>query len=619
MRKKKQETITPQQNQMIFEAIQAHQSGNLDLAEKQYNKLLNILPKNLVLINNLAAISIQKGDFETALERFNKSLNIQPNQPSTWNNQGNVFKHLGQYEDAVASYKKAIKYKSDYMIAYLNCGNVLTDLRKPIEALENYDKGVLFNRESVNEFYGQKGNIYRDLDKYVEYIYGNLLLTKMSVCDWDNFDDIVQTTSDKIKEGKRISSPFPIASFLDDPHTHQIATKSYIDHKYRDQENSAINKYPKHKKIRIGYYSADFRNHATSYLMANLFEMHDKSKFEIIAFSFGPPIQDEMQQRVASSFDKFFDVSAKTDAEILKISRDLEIDIAIDLKGFTRGMRLELFTHRLAPIQVNYLGYPGTMAADYIDYIIADKTLIPDQYQKFYSEKIAYLPNSYQSNDRKRKISDKVFSKADFNLPEDSFIFCSFNQSYKIVPQVFDCWMDILKSVENSVLWILEENEITINNLKKEASERGVDESRLIFADRMPLDEHLARQKLADLFLDSYPYNAHTTCSDALWVGLPVVTLCGKSFASRVSASLLNAIDVPELITESTEEYKQKALELANNKEKFAQLKEKLAQNRLTTPLFDIKSFTSHIEQLYNKMYDRYHADLSPENIEIDC
>lgn len=617
MRKKKKEIITPKQNQMIFEAIQQHQQGNLDVAQKQYRKLLNEIPNNLVLINNVAAIAIQKGDFETALKTFNQSLAIQPNQASVWNNHGNVLKHLGRYEEAVKSYEKAIKYKPDYMIAYLNCGNVLTDLRKPVEALEYYRKAVIFNRASVSEFYSNKGSIYLHLDKYVEYIYGNILVTKMSVCDWDDFDFIVNATAHNIEQGKRVTSPFPALSFIDDPKLHYIATKTYIDHKYR-ASNDKINKYPKRDKIRIGYYSADFRNHATSYLMANLFELHDKSQFEIIAFSFGPPIQDEMQQRLASSFDQFFDVCDQSDAQIIALSRELEIDIAVDLKGFTRGMRLELFANHVAPIQVNYLGYPGTMAAPYIDYIIADKTLITEEDQPYYSEKIAYLPHSYQPNDRQRKISQKHFVRADFGLPDNAFVFCSFNQSYKITPQVFDCWMEILKSVDNSILWLLEENDITINHLKKEAKARGIDESRLIFASRMPVDEHLARQKLADLFLDSYPYNAHTTCSDALWVGLPVLTLRGKSFASRVSASLLHAIDVPELVTESLAQYKEKALSLAANPEKLQQLKEKLAQNKLTTPLFDIKRYTHDIEQLYRKMYDRYHVDLAPDNIETD-
>jgi predicted O-linked N-acetylglucosamine transferase (SPINDLY family) len=306
-----------------------------------------------------------------------------------------------------------------------------------------------------------------------------------------------------------------------------------------------------------------------------------------------------------------------SDIEIAQSSRDLNIDIAVDLTGFTQDARTGIFSYRPAPIQVNYLGFPGTMGADYIDYIIADKTLIPLDAQSSYTEKVAYLPNSYQANDRKRAIAEKKFTRHQLGLPEDEFVFCCFNNNFKILPVTFASWMRILKAVEGSVLWLLADNPTAKNNLIKEATARGLDSCRLIFAERMPLPEHLARHRQADLFLDTLPYNAHTTCSDALWAGLPVLTLMGSTFPGRVGASLLKAIDLPELITNTQEEYEAMAIELAINPQKLRDIKLKLARNRLTTPLFDTPLFTKNLETIYTKMMERYQADLQPDHITI--
>jgi predicted O-linked N-acetylglucosamine transferase (SPINDLY family) len=324
-----------------------------------------------------------------------------------------------------------------------------------------------------------------------------------------------------------------------------------------------------------------------------------------------------MRQRLEKSFDQFIEVGSKSDVEVAKLSRDLNIDIAVDLKGFTQDARTGIFSYRAAPIQVNYLGYPGTMGADYIDYIIADKTLIPLDAQSSYTEKVVYLPNSYQVNDRKRIISDRQFTRQELGLPEDRFVFCCFNNNFKILPATFTSWMRILKATEGSVLWLLQDNSWVVENLKKEAQKQGVDAQRLVFADRLPLSEHLARHSQADLFLDTFPYNAHTTTSDALWAGLPVLTMMGQSFASRVAASLLNAIGLPELITNTQEQYETFAVELAQNPLKLAEIKLKLANNRLITPLFDTPVFTKNIEAAYLKMIERYQTDMMPDHVTI--
>jgi len=379
-----------------------------------------------------------------------------------------------------------------------------------------------------------------------------------------------------------------------------------------------LNPPPKKNRIRIGYYSSDFYNHATSYLIAELIELHNRKIFEVIAFSFGRDSKDKMQLRISKAFDQFIDVRLKSDKDIAIISREMSIDIAIDLKGFTQGQRLGIFSYRAAPIQVNYIGYPGSMASEYIDYIIADRLLIPSQSRKYYSEKIVYLPNSYQVNDRKREITDKLFTKEELGLPPDGFVFCCFNNNFKITPYIFDEWVRILEAVAGSILWLLEDNPTAKVNLQKEIRQRGIEPSRLIFAKRLELPHHLARHRVADLFLDTSPCNAHTTASDALWAGLPVLTCIGESFASRVAASLLNAIELPELITTSKEQYVNTAIELATKPEKLNTIKEKLNRNRLTTALFDTQRYTKHIEDAFTQMYERYQTNLSPDNIFID-
>ena len=384
------------------------------------------------------------------------------------------------------------------------------------------------------------------------------------------------------------------------------------------QPSGAFPLRPKGGKIRIGYFSADFHNHATTYLTAEMLELHDPSRFELYGFSFGPDRQDDMRKRVSSAFHKFSDVRDKSDRDVARYSRALGIDIAIDLKGYTAGARLGIFAERCAPIQVSYLGYPGTTGAGYMDYIIADRTIIPKDRQGDYTECAVCLPDSYQVNDSKRKISDKSFVRRELGLPESGFVFCCFNGNYKILPATFDIWMRLLKSVEGSVLWLMEDSRVAANNLRREAERRGVDSTRLVFAQRMKLDEHLARHRAADLFLDTLPCNAHTTASDALWAGLPVLTCVGEAFAGRVAASLLQTIGLPELITQTHPEYEALALELARNPEKLSAIRQKLAHNRSASPLFDAGRYTRHIEAAYQAMMDRYQAGLAPESMDID-
>jgi predicted O-linked N-acetylglucosamine transferase (SPINDLY family) len=412
--------------------------------------------------------------------------------------------------------------------------------------------------------------------------------------------------------------PFPLLAIPATSRTLQKCASHYVTDKYPPASPSIRQgKHYSHDRIRVGYFSADFRDHPIAYLTAELFEKHDRSRFEIYAFSFGPESDGDMRARLRKAFDKFFTLSEETDQEIAALAKSMEIDIAIDLMGFTKHARLGLFALHLAPIQVGYLGYPGTLGAPFMDYLIGDPTVIPVEDFAYYSEKIVQLPHCYQVNDTRRRIADAVPGRSQSGLPETGFVFCCFNNNFKITPDVFEIWMRLLAKIDDSVLWLLEANPAARRNLSREARSRGIEPTRLVFAPRTAQPEHLARHRHADLFLDTFYYNAHTTASDALWTGLPVLTCHGNTFASRVAASLLRAAGLPELITYSHEEYESMALRLATNPDILAAARRKLEQNRTVCPLFNTDLFTRHIEEAYATMWRRHRQGLAPDHIYV--
>jgi protein O-GlcNAc transferase len=598
-----------------------------------YERALRIKPDYAEAYNNRGNTLQGLKRFEDALDSYEHALKIKPDFAEAYFNRGVTLQELKRFEDALDSYERVLKIQPDYADAYFSRGNTLQELKRFEDALDSYERALKIKPEWA-ETYSNRGNTLQELkrsedalDSYeralkirpdCEWLYGTWLYAKMRLCDWNNLGSQITTLVAKIKQTKKATPPFAVLALTDSLLVQRQAAETWVNDKYPATRITApINKRSRGKKIRVGYYSADYHNHATTYLMAELFERHDRERFEMVAFSYGPDKRDEMRGRLSAAFDQFVDVRTKSDSEVARISRELEIDIAVDMKGFTQDARTGIFSCRAAPIQVNYLGYPGTMGAQYIDYLIADPTLIPRGSLPQYSEKIVYLPNSYQVNDRKRQIANKEFTRAELGLPSTGFIFCCFNNNYKITPGTLDGWMRILKRVEGSILWLLEDNKTAVNNLRKEAQARDVSAGRLIFAQRMPLPEHLARHRAADLFIDTLPCNAHTTASDALWVGLPVLTCIGESFAARVAASLLNAIGLPELIATTQEQYEAMAIELASNSGRLAQIRERLHRNRLTMPLFDTELFTKHLENAYTQMYERYQGDLSPEHIYV--
>ena len=605
-----------------------------DDALANYDHAIRLKPDYAEVYSNRGITYYKLKYYDDALASYEHAIRLKPDYAEAYSNRGNTYNELKRYDEAFANYDHAIQLKPDYAEAYSNRGNTYNELKRYDDALVNYEHAIRLKPDYA-EAYSNRGASFVELKRYddalasydraiqlkpeIDYLLGNVIYTKMHLCDWLNLDILVNQLTKKIMKHEIATMPFITLALIDDPELHKQSAGILINDKYPISNTlPKISKYPKHQKIRIGYFSADFCNHPVSYLTAELFELHNRDQFEIIAFSFGLNTQDSMRQRLEKGFDQFIDVSEKLDTQIALLAREMEIDIAVDLGGFTGGSRVGIFAMKVAPIQVNYLGYPGTMAAKYIDYIIADSTLIPDEEQFHYSERVVYLPETYMVNDSKVKPSEEPFSRKNFGLPEYAFIFACFNASYKITPATFSGWMRILGAVDNSVLWLSGMNQTAIHNLKNKANECGINNDRIIFASIVPSpSDHLNRIKLADLFLDTFPYNAHTTCNDALRVGLPVLTLMGKSFASRVAGSLLNVVGLPELITTTQEKYESLAIELATNPAQLEKIKTKLAGNLPTSPLYNTKLFAHHIELAYQEMYKRYQDELMPDHIYV--
>ncbi len=568
---------------------------------------------------------------EEALASFEAAIALRPDHIVALNNRGVSLTELKRHKEALASLDQALAQEPRYVQAHSNRGIALNDAKRFDEALAAFDAALALAPDFASAHYGRAVTLNEmrrapeaaesyarasALDPDAPFLLGKLVHMKMAICDWRDFERDTLVLAERTLHGDKVSPPFQLLAVVDQPLLHRKAAEIYArDALPLQAVLPPIAKRPRRQRIRVAYFSADFHDHATAVLMAELFERHDRARFELSAFSFGPYSDDPMRKRLVRSFDRFLDVRARSDREVAMLAREREIDIAIDLKGYTGDERHPIFAYRAAPIQASYVGYPGTMGVPFMDYLIADPTLIPESHQSLYAEKIAYLPRSYQPNDTRRVVAETVFTREELGLPKSGFVFCCFNNNYKIVPETFDSWMRVLQAVDGSVLWLLEDNETARANLCGEAQARGVDAKRLVFAPRMNLPRHLARQRVADLFLDTLPYNAHTTASDALWVGLPVLTLAGTAFAGRVAASLLNAAGVPELVTTTRAEFEQRAIELATTPRMLSAINMKLAANRRNAPLFDIQRLTKDIEGLYAAMYDRYQADLPPDHI----
>jgi protein O-GlcNAc transferase len=607
--------------------------GRPEQALASYAQALAIRPDDAEVCCNRGSALLALGRPEDALASYERALAIKPHYAEAHGQRGNVLRDLRRFDEALASYERALAIRRDYAEVHHNRGVVLQELGRPEQALQSLERALELHPNDAGGYVGLANALMRlrrpeqALESYARalaiepehpWLRGSWLHAKMQLCDWRDLGVHLARLLGAVAQAKKAVLPFYALALTDSPALQRQAATTWVSCSYPAVASmSATGPRAPHERIRLGYYSADYHNHATAYLTAGLFEQHDRSRFELTAVSFGPPRHDDMRQRLTAAFDRFVDVRTRSDREVAQLSRDLQIDIAVDLKGFTEEARTGIFAHRAAPLQVSYLGYPGTMAAPYIDYLIADPSLIPPASRPHYTERIVYLPHSYQANDRERPIAERHFTREQLGLPPTGFVFCCFNNTYKITPDTFDVWMRIVKRTAGSVLWLLADSETAAVNLRREAEARGVSGARLVFAPRMLLAEHLARQRAADLFLDTFPYNAHTTASDALWAGLPVLTRCGESFAARVAASLLRAVGLPELITTTAEEYESLAVRLAAEPNHLAELSGNLQHGRLTVPLFDTTMFTRHLEEAYGQMYARYLGGLTPEHLYV--
>jgi len=560
-------------------------------AKLAFEKALALNPKLAHAWSGLGNTLCKHNCFDEALAAFDKALALQPGLAEAWLGRGNVYIQLKQYSNASAAYEEALSSKTDLAQAWLGRGNADTQLKQYDKALIAYDRAL-------------------SLEPNLKYAAFNRLHVKQQLCDWTN----IEAEIGKVLSAIRNRAPcFPgvLASISSSAEDQLQCAKTFVaeQHVFPPLWRGEVYS---HDRIRIAYLSADFHEHATAYLISGLFEKHDSSRFQIYAISLGPNQNSDARLRIASAVERFIDVQNRNEEQIADVIRRLEIDILVDLKGFTDNARRDVLARRVAPLQVNYLGYPGTMGADYVDYIIADPTIIPEDQFPFYSERVIWLPDSYQVNDSQRPISEHGPTRDECGLPKTAFVFCCFNSPYKILPSMFEIWMRLLHSKENSVLWLFEEHPTASANLCREAEKRGVSAGRLVFAPKLPLSDHLARYRHADLFLDTLPCNAHTTASDALWAGVPVLTCLGTTFAGRVAASLLRAIGLPELVTKSLNEYEALALELTHDPAFLLATKTKLARHREVYPLFDTARFTRHIEAAYLTMWQGYQRGERP-------
>jgi len=558
-----------------------------------------------------------------ALESYDRALALMPDFPHGWRNRAAALAALDRPADALQSLHKALQLAPDLVEAWQDSADISVQLGRREEAVTAYDRALAFKPGDPLLLYG-RGNALSVLKRYDEairdcetllarepdypYARGVLIHSKLQACDWRGLDEQVEKTRAGIAAGKRVATPFNLKALSDSAAEHLRCAKNWIAHEVPPAPmplTGAATRY-RHDRIRLAYVSGDFTNSAVASLMAGVFERHDRQRFETIAVSFGPPDKVPMRRRLEAAFERFLDVRGKSDAGIAAALLGMEADIAVDLMGLTGECRTGIFAQRPAPLQVNYLGFPGTMGAPYIDYILADATVIPDEQHSHYAEKVVALPHCYLPADSDRAVVERPQTREEAGLPAGSFVFASFNNAYKFNPAIFDIWMRLLHAVEGSVLWLPQNNDYARRNLCREAQTRGIAPERIVFAPLVPDPaEHLARLSSADLFLDTAPYNAHTTTIDALWAGLPVLTLMGNSFASRVAASALKAVGLAELVTMTAAEYEALALSLAREPAQLRAIRTKLAQNRAAAPLFNTAAFTRDLEVAFITMWER--------------
>ena len=614
--------------------------GNALVRLKRYGEALDAYDEALRFKTGLAEARLGRGNalcglkrFDEAVAEYDSAIAARPRLATAWLGRASALADLYRFDEAHAALDGALAIKPDLARAWLCRGNIFRRLGRPGDALAAYEKaiasddglaeawraqGAIFaemgrNRDALS-CYDKAGAIQPDL----ENLAASRLSARMWLCDWRNLDEDCSRLLADLRDGAPVLEPVTMLAVSPSPADQLTCSRLFVAENFAaSSKYSSRDRRSSGDRIRVAYLSPDFRDHPVSFLTAGMLEQHDKSRFDVFALSLSAYRQGDMRARIERAVTEFIDVASRSDAEIVELMRKLEIDIAIDLAGHTAGARTNILARRAAPIQVSYLGFPATSGAPFIDYIVADRIVIPEEAREHYSERVVYLPDCFQANDSKRAISPQTPTRSDLGLPDNGFVFCVFHSSHKLNPQMFDVWMSLLRQAPGSVLWLVGDDQSLVGNLRREAEARAVAPDRLVFAARVPYADHLARQRLADLFLDTFPFNGGTTTSDALWAGLPVVTLSGDAFASRMSASLLNAVGLPELAVRSPAQYESLALTFARDPGMLGEIRARLARNRVTHPLFDTIRFTRHMEAAYADMRERHRRGEPPDNFSV--
>ncbi|TAL09577.1 MAG: tetratricopeptide repeat protein [Nitrospirae bacterium] len=653
-------------------ALQHHQAGRLQEAEALYSQILQAQPNHPDALHLLGVVAHHGGRHQIAVDRIGRAIALNPGVAEFHNNIGEAYRALGKSQEAIASYQRALALKPGfaeaqynlgllhgqlgrlaeaeacyrralaanpaYAAAHNNLGNVVKEQGKTEEAAAHYRRAVALKPDFA-EAHNNLGALLQEQGRVKEAVgcfrqalsfkpdyaeaENQLMHQCQQLCEWNRFDELVERQRRRIRHSpSSLIAPFTMLCLPSSPSEQLACARNWVANRLsrvaalREGIGFRFTRTPK-SRLRLGYLSTDYCEHPVAHLIAELFELHDRTAFEVFAYSYGPDDGGATRARITRACDRFVDIRAASFEQAAGLIHKDGVDILIDLTGYTKGARTEIVALRPAPIQVNYLGYTGTMGAEFIDYMLTDAFITPPGQEVDYAEALVYLPGCWLVHDRKRHVAERTPTRKECGLPGQGFVFCCFNSTHKIIPMVFDVWMRVLQEVPGSVLWLLESNSGVSENLRREAKARGVNPARLVFAPRVPAAQHLARLRVAGLFLDTLPFNAHLTASEALWVGLPVLTCPGETFASRVAGSLLQAVELPELIAASLSDYEAKAVRLARSPAALKAVRERLTKNRLAAPLFDSERYARHLEQAYRVMWDRYMRGEAPRPIEV--
>ena len=617
---------------LLQQAVAFHREGKLSSAQRRYQDVIKINPRNYDAQRLLGVIEYQRGNHRIARRILGEAIAMAPQVADSHYFLGRCLSDLNEPAEAIAAYEACLRCDPRHENAAISLGIVLGTIGRSAEALKLFDAVIAANPRQRDALLGRGGILLEtgdyskardDLERCLQIdpdlpeAQSYLVRVRLQLADWRN-DGLAETVLDAVRRGEHgVSLPAQLA-LETSPQENLASARAFAAKMISVKAAKWSGSRSRHDRIRIAYLSSDFRPHAVGHIAAGLFENHDAARFDISAVSLDLRVESDLRRRIEASVPRFLDVHALGDDEIAARLREWEIDIAVNLNGHTFGGRTGILARRPAPIQVNYLGFPGSMGVDFIDYIIGDQIVIPDDHRRYFSEKVVTMPHAYFVTDNRRAVSPMVPTRADQGLPENGFVFCAFTSTYKITPAVFSIWMELLAAVDGSVMWFSAVSNETRTNLLREAQARGISENRIVFAVHAPrMEDHLARHALADLFLDTTPYNAHSTAADALWTGLPVITCLGGTFPGRVAASVLANAGLPELVTSSLEEYRALAVKLAREPELLASYRERLQRHRQTHPLFDTPRFVRHLEAAYVKMYERHLAGLRPDHLTI--